>query len=686
MKLFAVEKPSAQQQGVQGGQRENSPQNPAMEKPSSPRMRRLKKPIRLIERAPIRAAGNYRTIPLATAQEVPLAERVSDILQKQTGIQLNRAGAPGSQSMLGLRGSNPDQVEYFLEGMPLPKPYNAPLNLETLPLPLFSAVEIFPSFVPSHLPATNIGGAMNFRIRESTTQNPEYLAQSFANSLLGSGIALARLSGAGIHYASLEQSRNRYYYLSDNGTPENASDDSRLVRENEDYSRLGYTFFQRYKSTAWKWTALADLNYTERGLPGVANQPLTAVRKRDERYAAAVAGQTAVGESQRIIFIGAATLEHSRVTDPKQELFFSRGQVSQAPQFLTGVSYALQSNQFDAALHLRGRYQNVVLNEALVAERRETQAALNLAWERRLFRLAAQAGGTLSRDEAAHNAFFASAVQSFVQNGVSASGLIALRPLELVNSSNGNAEATENIPEGRGGGGEGGELELYAQASSVYRPPSLYERFGDNVFVTPSESLRSESAITNAAGLRGSYSCMRPLVCSLRSEGFLTGAKDYILFTQNSARTLIAVNATSARILGLENEVLLNYPGYFLLTLRYTYLDARDYGRIPYYQDKFLPLRPRHHAVGTLTFFYEPVRFITSIEYRGALFRDRYNSYHYYLAAKFLLDVGIDWVWDKAAQHLFSFAVKNLLDDTQVDMIGYTLPGRFFLVKWTAQW
>ena len=129
-------------------------------------LKKSRRPIRLLSRSEIRAAGNYREIPLADAPEAALSERASDVLQKQTGVQVNRAGAPGTQSILGVRGSTPDQVEYFLEDMPLPKPYNAPLNLETLPLPLLKSVEIFPSFIPSHLPAVNLGGALNFRLRD----------------------------------------------------------------------------------------------------------------------------------------------------------------------------------------------------------------------------------------------------------------------------------------------------------------------------------------------------------------------------------------------------------------------------------------------------------------------------------------------------------------------------------------
>src|SRR5690606_33247239 len=153
-------------------------------------------------------AGNYREILLADASEAALSERASDVLQKQTGVQVNRAGAPGTQSLLGIRGSSPDQVEYFIDGMPLAKPLNAPLNLESLPLPLFRSVEIFPSFIPSHLPATNIGGALNFRLRDLAQGETSYLTQVMGSTPLGSSVAAARLTDATLNFVNFEQSRN----------------------------------------------------------------------------------------------------------------------------------------------------------------------------------------------------------------------------------------------------------------------------------------------------------------------------------------------------------------------------------------------------------------------------------------------------------------------------------------------
>jgi hypothetical protein len=638
----------------------------------APKKVRRIKAIRILSRSEVRAAGNFREIPLADAMEAPLSQRVTDVLQKQTGIQVNRAGAPGTQSLLGIRGSSPEQVEYFLEGMPLPKPYNAPLNLETLPLPLFRSVEIYPSFIPSHLPASNLGGAMNFNLRDSGPNETNYLTQAVADSLVGSSLAFARQTHGSLNYVNFEQSRNIYTYVNSNGTRDNSSDDTTQLRRNEDFSRLGYTGFARFQLSSWKFSTLVDFNHTDRGLPGVENQPLNHVRKTDDRISGSISAKYRVTDTQQFIGFTSLTLDRSAIYDPKRELLFSTLQSSNSPQATGGLTYAFRTQQFDAALHARGKYQTVVLNDSRLAERGEGQLTASAAMDIDIVRFAVQASGTASQDTAAANAFFASQAKNFAAQGIGGSALAAIRPLYLFTNDTKNQEGNQL-------------LEIYTQASSAYRPPSLYERFGDNVFVTPSDNLRNERAVTNAAGIKGSFSCGFALVCSLRSEGWLTGAQDYILFTQNSARTLVAVNASSAQIWGIENEALINWPGHLLLSLRYTYLNAHDYSNIPYYQDKYLPMRPRHHATGTFTVFLGSWRLLSAVEYRGAVFRDRYNSYGYFLASKFTADLGIDYVIDSHARHMLSVAVKNLTDNQKVDIIGYTVPGRYFVAKWTAQ-
>lgn len=634
-------------------------------------MRKIRKPIRLISRPEQSAAGNYREIPLADTPEAAISERASDVLQKQTGVQLNRVGAPGTQSFLGLRGSNPDQVEYFIEDMPLPRPYNSPLNLEATPVPLFRAVEIFPSFVPSHLPATNLGGALNFRLRELTAGDVSYLTQVSANSLLGSSVAFARLSDEQLHFLNFEQSRNRYRYLNNNGTTENTGDDRTELRQNEDFTRIGYTGFYRKKLGRSRLLVLVDLMHSDRGLPGTVNLPLTAVRKADDRASLAMQYKTQLNERHSVQLTGAATLDHSDISDPQREALNQLRQQSLSPQLIAGATYAFRTREIDAALHARGRYQSVTIGESRIGKRQEMQAALNAAWDYGLFRLAAQTGATMGNDHAAANAFFASAEKTIEQKGLSASGIAALRPLVFFTDA--AKVSTENL------------VEIYAQISSAYRAPTLYERFGDNIFVTPSDNLRNERAVTNAGGIRASARCMKQLVCSLRSEAWLTGASDYILFTQNSARTLVAVNASSAQIWGVENELALNWVERALLTLRYTYLDARDYGSVPYYQDKFLPQRPRHHAVASASVLWGNFRFLSAVEYRGAIFRDRYNSYFYYLPSKLLWDAGVDYTIVSAAKHILNVTLKNITDNQDPDVIGYSLPGRYLLVKWTAE-
>lgn len=631
------------------------------------KLRRVK-PIRLISSSDARAAGSYREIPLATAAEAPLSERASDILQKQTGVQVNRAGAPGTQSVLAIRGMSPDQVDYFIEGVPLPRPLATPPNLETLPLPLFSAVDIYPSFVPSHLPGANIGGALNFRLLRPEGEAARFLTQVTQNSLLGTSVMAARQTRSSLNFVSFEQSRNRYEYTSNNGTQENKSDDRVLQRLNEDFTRAGYTGFGSITAGKWQIAGLGDLYHSERGIPGVQNLPIESARRSEQRFSGAVKAARPLSESLSLQLIGTTSFDRSELSDPKRELIAATRQLSESPQILAGASLAFRTHTVDAALHARAKYQSIAIDRGEIASRHEGQGTANAAYDTNLFRVAAQAGFTATEDKAAQNAFYASRETVFNTTGLSASGLVALRPLAMLDAS-----------------ADRSALEIYGQATSAFRNPTLYERFGDGLFVTASEFLRSERAITNAVGVRGAQKCPAGMICSWRSEAWLTGAKDFILFTQNSSRTLIAVNASSAQIAGLESELQLHLPERFLFSLRYTYLEARDYGSIPYYQDKYLPFRPRHHAVATLTLILGQVRSITSAEFRGAVFRDRYNSYGFYLPSKVLVDSGIDYTLQAGATHILNFTVKNITDDRETDFVGYPLPGRYFLCKWTAQ-
>ena len=626
---------------------------------------RTRRPIRLISAPDRRPAGSFREVPLAEAPEAALTERVSDILQRQSGVQVNRSGAPGTQSLLGVRGASPEQTEYFVEGVPLPKPFAAPLNIETMPLPLFRAVEIYPSFIPAHLPATNIGGALDFRLRDASQGG--YLAQLTASELGATGTSTARSSQNSLHFVTVEQSRNTYTYPDNNGTTENPADDRRLRRQNEDFSRLGYTGFGQVESGRWQVGVLADFALTDRGLPGTQGYPLSKVRRREERGAAALRINYRFSRQQEAQFFTTASADRMLLDDPGRELLAGPQETTLAPQVMSGLGYSLATGVASLGVYARARNQDITRNSAFLARRHELQVAASAAYDPGVLRLAAQVAAVGFADQAAANAFYASAAQEYRGEGVSTSAMAALRPLWLLNPDNQNL------------------LELYAQVSSAYRPPSLFERFGDSVFVTPSEGLRSEKALTNSAGLRGSFACVWGMACSWRSEFWITGGRDYILFTQNSSRTLVAVNASAAQVYGVESEAMLSLPARFVLSLRYTWLEARDYGNIPYYQDKYLPLRPRHHFIVAASYLWQSLRLTASGEFRGAVYRDRYNSYQYYQAGRITADAGVDYIWQNTARHTVTFAVRNLTDNQVTDMIGYPLPGRYILLKWMVE-
>ena len=86
---------------------------------------------------------------------------ISDILNKQSGITISRYGAPGSFSELSIRGSYSHQTNIYIDGILLNDALGGFINIEELPIDLFSQVELYRSYIPTHLPGNNIGGALD---------------------------------------------------------------------------------------------------------------------------------------------------------------------------------------------------------------------------------------------------------------------------------------------------------------------------------------------------------------------------------------------------------------------------------------------------------------------------------------------------------------------------------------------
>ncbi len=107
--------------------------------------------------------------PDAHAGEV---ETVTDALAESVGVSVRRFGGLGAFSTLSIRGSSANQVQIFLDGVPLSRARNETVSLGDLPLESLSRIEVYRGTAPVHLGGAGLGGVVSL-ISKPPSETPE---------------------------------------------------------------------------------------------------------------------------------------------------------------------------------------------------------------------------------------------------------------------------------------------------------------------------------------------------------------------------------------------------------------------------------------------------------------------------------------------------------------------------------
>jgi len=90
-------------------------------------------------------------------------EDLSEVIEKETGIQGRQSGGLGSFSTVSLRGSSSDQVMVFLDGILLNDASGGGVDLSNISLSDVEAIEIYKGTTPINFGKASIGGVVNIR-------------------------------------------------------------------------------------------------------------------------------------------------------------------------------------------------------------------------------------------------------------------------------------------------------------------------------------------------------------------------------------------------------------------------------------------------------------------------------------------------------------------------------------------
>lgn len=216
--------------------------------------------------ASLESSGFSQTVPLDSVASEPLVMAVT-----QHPAVVNTPRGKSASPQFSLRGMDPLQTRFFLEGIPLTEPAFNTSAVGLIPALGSGEVEVYPGEVPEHLPGTSLSGAINIRIPSS--RFPQNFLSRVGSFKWLEIAASSRLSEQGRIALGFSQSQENFNYLDDNGTPFNTSDDQKKERIHNGFRRLSLlpSWQTQIGNNSLKIFSLNSLQWVE--VPGATYQP-----------------------------------------------------------------------------------------------------------------------------------------------------------------------------------------------------------------------------------------------------------------------------------------------------------------------------------------------------------------------------------------------------------------------------
>ena len=590
------------------------------------------------------------------------------ILDQAVGVEIRRYGGLGSFSTVSIRGSTAEQVQVYLDGIPLNQAIGGGVDLGNVPLGGIERLEIYRGAVPGRFGGNSIGGIVHIRTREAGGER-HYRSQASAGSF---GTRQFSAAGGGksgeLRYLGMVdygESRNDFTFLDDNGTAFNTADDEWTVRRNSDFHS-----FRTLAKVDRDWGRIRlqahntfDVNH--KGIPGIGSFQAGQVRFDSWRNTTEVKVFGNAGQMGYRV-VGYHLLQREEYKDLKGEVGLGAPQHERntTRSFGTRTELSLLYRQILATLftglrHERFAPQNLLRLQSRLFESSRRSVSLGLEVEMPLLdeRLQIIGGGQL---EHSADKFY----------GKTPFGTAALRP------SRDKAKVLW-------GGRLGGQLELgrgwilQGHGGSYQRPPSFYELFGDRGAVIGNTNLHSEAGHNWDLGLvfRPLQSCATGLLF-VELVAYRNIVRNLIRFVHNSQLVSRPHNLGKGRIQGVEMRLRSRVFAVGQLAGNYVYQVPSNQSPLSYEKGKDLPNAPRHvlNIRAALTGQLGEMHYELSQESRHFLDRANLRAVPRQLIHNIgggkILPMGAEFVWE----------IRNLKASQVVDLWGYPLPGRSYFI------
>jgi iron complex outermembrane receptor protein len=521
-----------------------------------------------------------------TPDDSPRAyDDLGSLLLEVPGVTVARTGSISAFASLRLRGSDADQVAFFIDGVPLNIAAGGAIDVSSLPLGDVERIEVYRGSSPLAFGESALGGIVAITTRTPGATHASARAATGSFGTDAGDISVGGRAGRVRLYFGMHglTSVGDYPYHDDNGTPLNPADDSEPRRQNDDVREANGVLRAALTLGGRRVLSLGVLGFgRDQGLPGLDFVPTTYARFHTLRALgyARYESRDDLGPGGRL----AAELFASAQRDLFIDRYAEIGGVPAQLRSLT-VSEGLVVN----ASRPFGDYVRAAV---VLQGRRESLDAFD--------ELAGHAAGVPARRA----------------SGV-VGGEVDLRAprLDLDVIPSARLEALDDQVSGRDPAGGttpisarlpilrlglvrplGAGAAIKANVGRYARAPSFIEFYGNGTGrLLGNPALDPERGTNADVGLWIDHTGERLAVAD-RTTAFGALVEDLIRWTVNPWGQARAENTASARVYGLEEELRLAYGRRLALVAQATALVATDESASPATHGCPIAFLPRYHG------------------------------------------------------------------------------------------
>jgi outer membrane cobalamin receptor len=590
------------------------------------------------------------------------------ILLEVPGVTASRTGSIGAFSTISIRGSSPDEVRVYLDGVPLNLASGGAVDISTLPVGDVERVEVYRGASPLAYGQSALGGIVAI-----TTLTPVDTSLKLRSGMGSFGSRFGDLTGGGQLgrvrlYAGVHGYRatGDYRYHNDNGTPANPDDDVvDMPRQNNDLAEVNGVVRAVLPLPGRRTLQAGGIGFArERGLTGRGTYPTLKARLVTTRALGYLRYQ-----SRDDLGSGGALAAQLYLFDQRDRTRDLEGELGVGgPRLTYNISRALGgivngsrplAGWLRAAGILEGRRETYTPENQLddsptgLPGRRLTAVAgteLDFLWAWADLNIVPSARVEIVSDRVTHGA----AADPVLTRQLPILRLGLVRALGPHAALKGNLGRYARIPS---------FLELYGDGTGrLLGNPDLLPERGINADL---ELWIDTSRVTSRTGL------------------FAARVDQLIRWQSASWGQARAGNLAEARVWGAEQEVRIALGRHVRTIAQATYLRAVDESDNPGTHGRQLPFRPRVSGYLRPELVHVPLPAALELaayadaDVRGQTYGDSGNLL--LLGPRLLVGAGLTVAAPRAGLRLTASAA-NLTDDRRGDFVDWALPGRTLFV------